>query len=340
MTGPDERALREFADLVAMRDSRTTSALRPHRIMAEHLWKALRTLGFDSGRVLVHGDDPATFLGHPRAKGHGFGSLTATVGPAERLGYPVRAEKFVDAAENFDLLIAAVPFNDVKFSHPVHQARHRAMQDVLTLVSLNLTKPGGITVVLASHDLLDAPYTEARQEIANQADLIGAVRLPGGIQRNVAGTDTAADLLLLHRAAPGEHPRRIEFTDTTPIIVQGRMLLLNAYFDERPDYVLGQIDVDPRTSGPNALTVDADRRLFEGDLGAALDDIATKSRRAGLIYSARSRALDLPTQDPEQLAAGGASLTAAPMSDREPDNRGGEPDWGDTAPGEPGLGLW
>ncbi|QTE28629.1 hypothetical protein [Pengzhenrongella sicca] len=339
MTGPNERALREFADMVAMEDSMTTSALRPHRLMAEHVWKALRTLGFESGRVLVHGDDPASYLGHPYAKGHGFGSLVATIGPADGSGYPVQAEKFTNAGENFDLVIAALPFNDVKFALPFHQDRRRVMQEVLTFVSLDLTKAGGMTVVLASHDLLDAPDTEARQVIADQADLVGAVRLPGGIQRNVAGTDTATDLIVLHRAPPGQRPRRIEFTDTTPIFIEGRILLLNTYFDERPDYVLGQIDIDPRTSGPNAMTVTADPRQFEADFGAALDDMATTSRREGLVYSARTRSgvLDIPGS--EQLNAGGANRARPLARDRESETRESEPVV-DENPERPELGLW
>jgi len=338
MTGLDERALREFADMVAMRDSGNTSALLPHRIITEQLWKALRTLGFDSGRVLVHGDDPATFLGQPHTKGYGFGSLTATVGPAHRPGDQIRADGFANFAEDFDLVIAALPFNDVKFAQPVHQVRRRAVQNALALASLDLTKPGGITVVLASHDLLDVPYSGARQEIASQADLIGAVRLPNGIQRNVAGTDVATDLLPFHRVVDGERPWGIEFTGVTAIVVEGRMFLLNTYFDERSDYVLGQIGVDPIASGPNALTVTADPGFFEVDLGTALDDIATTACRAGLVYSAGARTLDVAPQSPEQLAAGGASVS--PARGREPEDRDSEPDWDDPNLGEPGLGLW
>lgn len=339
MTGPDDPSWRELADRVAMDDSEHTSALRPHRIVTGHLWMALRTLGFDSGRVLVHGDDPTAFLGHPQATGHGFASLTATVGPADHLGYPVQAEKFTDITERFDLVIGALPYNDVKFTHPAHQTRRNAWQDLLTLTSLNLTRPGGLTVILASHDLLDAPHTKVRQQMADQADLIGAVRLPGGIQRNIAGTDNPTDLLLLHRAAPGAARQELDFTYAAPITVDGRMLLLNNYFDERPDYVLGQIGVDPFNGGPNALTVTADPTLFEADLSDALEDIATRARQAGLTYESRATHLDVAAHDAEQHAVSGASLRTA-LGGREPATGDGDPDWDDPCVDETGLDLW
>ena len=340
MTSPNDPSLREIADRVAMDDSKHTSALRPHRIMTGHLWMALRTLGFDSGRVLVHGDDPTAFLGHPQAKGHGFASLTATVGPADHRGYPVQAERFTDVTERFDLVIGALPYNDVKFTHPAHQTQRNAWQDLLTLTSLNLTRPGGLTVILASHDLLDAPHTKVRQQVADQAELIGAVRLPGGIQRNIAGTDNPTDFLLLHRAAPGAARHKLDFTYAAPISINGRMLLLNNYFDERPDYVLGQIGVDPFNGGPNALTVTADPTAFEADLSDALEDIATQSRRSGLMYESRATRVDVATQDAEQRAVGGASLNVAPAREWEPGSGDDSPDWDDPSLGEPGLGLW
>ena len=92
-----------------MGDSEHISALPTDRIIAAHLWKTLHALGFDSGRVLVC-DDPGAFLRQPDAVGYGFASLTATLGPDHLLGDQVRAEKFTKTGEDFDLVIAALPF--------------------------------------------------------------------------------------------------------------------------------------------------------------------------------------------------------------------------------------
>lgn len=342
MTGPDApRTTAEFADIVAMQDSGRISALPTHRVIATHLWRTLRTLGFESGRVLVHGDDPETFLGQPHTQGFGYTSLTATVGPAHRPGSRIHAAAITDLNdEDFDLVIAALPFNDVKLTHPVHQVRRRVLEDALTLACVEFTKPGGITVVLASHDLLDDPDPRVRRKLATQADLVGAVRLPGGVQRNVAGTDAAADLILWHRRLDGEPPQGPRFTAAAPVIVDGHVLLHNTYFDERPDHVLGAIGLDPLAYRPNVLTVTGDPTRFAENLGSALDDIAIAARRAGIVYSADPTRLNSAPL-PERQAAGGAGVSPAmiPEEHDEPDPFGlpaADPEnLGDT-----GVGLW
>ena len=42
----------------------------------------------------------------------------------------------------------------------------------------------------------------ARREMSELADLVGAVRLPSGTHRRVAGTDAITDLLIFRRRAP------------------------------------------------------------------------------------------------------------------------------------------
>ena len=336
MTGTQGRTRAQVADLVAMSDSEHTSALPTHRIIAAHLCKTLHALGFDTGRVLVHGDDPGAFLRQPDAVGYGFASLTATLGPDYRRGEQIRVENFTDTGEDFDLVIAALPFNDVKLTHPAHQQRRRILEDVFTLASLDFTRPGGLTVVLASHTLLDFPRPQIRQEIARHADLIAAVRLPGGIARNIAGTDAPTDLLLLARAAPDQPPTGIEFTSVTPVVVDGRTLLLNSYFDARPDHVLGQLGVDHLAVGPNALTVTADPRHFYTDLGAALDDIAADALEAGTAGSRHAPVTDVRSPAPDHPATGGAGRDPSHSRAREP----ADPDPDPEHLGEPGFGLW
>lgn len=53
---------------------------------------------------------------------------------------------------------------------------------------------------------MDARNPAARREITGLADLMGALRLPGGAHQRAAGTGVVTDLLILRRRGPGRDP--------------------------------------------------------------------------------------------------------------------------------------
>jgi hypothetical protein len=59
--------------------------------------------------------------------------------------------------------------------------------------TLSLVTPGGYVAVLTSRYTMDSVKPAARQDIAAQADLIGAVRLPSQAFSRVAGTEVVTD---------------------------------------------------------------------------------------------------------------------------------------------------
>ena len=67
---------------------------------------------------------------------------------------------------------------------------------------LDLTRPGGLVAVVTSRFTLDAQADAARQEMAERADLLGAIRLPGRDLPGGAGTDVVTDIVVLSQAAP------------------------------------------------------------------------------------------------------------------------------------------
>ena len=62
-------------------------------------------------------------------------------------------------------------------------------------------------MVLTSRYTMDARNPAARREIAALADLVGAIRLPGGAHQRAAGTGVVTDLLILRRREPGRAAR-------------------------------------------------------------------------------------------------------------------------------------
>ena len=62
--------------------------------------------------------------------------------------------------------------------------------------------------VVTSRFTLDAQSDAARREMAERADLLGAIRLPAGTFRAAAGTDVVTDVVFLRKRAPDATARR------------------------------------------------------------------------------------------------------------------------------------
>lgn len=265
---------RRRADEVALDDHVATSARPAHRTIASRLWPALRSLGFTSGSALAVGEDAGTLLGLPHTDGHTFTSLSATVTAAHEPGRALAVHEVVPRpGDRFDLVIGLLPYNDVRLQHPQNVVTRRAGQARLAITLAALTHPGGTTVLLASHDLLDNRYPGPRQHLHQLCDLTGAVRLPAGIHRQLPGLDLTTDLLLLHRRREDEPSQSADFEQTVSVTVDGHPTAVNTYFDNHPDHILGTVATDPLAWGPAAITVMARPERLDANLRTALGQI-------------------------------------------------------------------
>ncbi|WP_193311424.1 hypothetical protein [Georgenia satyanarayanai] len=279
----DPHALRLEADHLALQDHSTTSAQPAHRIIATHLWTMLRDLGFTEGRVLALGDDAATFIGLPHTDGSSPASVVADITdthtPSTQFLVQLRPPK---AHDRFDVVMASLPYNDVRLQHPGHVIVRRTVQAQLALTLATLTRSGGYTILLASHDLMDQPFPEARRHLHLVADLLGAVRLPAGAHRRLPGLDSPTDLLVLRHRPDGQSTRSQDFENTTTIHVDDRDVEINTYFENNIGQVLGTVGADPLAWGPAAVTVSSTPDRLDRDLAQALSNVTAEALRAGL----------------------------------------------------------
>ncbi|PYF97338.1 hypothetical protein SAMN05216184_11547 [Georgenia satyanarayanai] len=282
----DPHALRLEADHLALEDHTTTSAQPAHRIIATHLWTMLRDLGFTEGRVLALGDDAATFIGLPHTDGSSPASVVADITdtrtPSTQFLVQLRLPK---AHDRFDVVIASLPYNDVRLQDPGHVIVRRTVQAQLALTLATLTRSGGYTILLASHDLMDQPFPEARRHLHPVADLLGAVRLPAGAHRRLPGLDSPTDLLVLRHRPDGESSRSQDFERTTTIHVDDRDVEINTYFENNISQVLGTVGADPLAWGPAAVTISSAPDRLGRDLAEALSNVTAEALRAGLAYT-------------------------------------------------------
>ncbi|KAE8763427.1 hypothetical protein [Georgenia thermotolerans] len=285
MSTRPSRDLRRAADLAALREHRSTSPAAAHAAIARELWTAFRTLGFTSGRVLAGGEDAATFLGLAPGRWPGGASGTAVVGPDHAPVRPLNVHPGWQGPDEIDLAITSMPVNDVTLRDPSNIVARRADQVALAILTVRGTRPGGLSALLASHDLMDDPVSIARREIASMADLVGAVRLPSGAHRHQPGTDLPTDLLLFRRRHPGEPQRGANFETAPGINLDGARVTINTYFDTRPDRMLGRATYDPTSPPPTNLALTGDRNRFAVELRAAFEQLTAEALHNGLTMT-------------------------------------------------------
>ena len=203
-------------------------------------------LGFQGGQVLEPGCGSGNFIGFAppaaRMTGVELEPQTAAIAAAlypQRHDHPrlVRRTRLPDSS--FDLVIGNVPFGDITLHDPRHNQSGHSIHNHFIVKSLHLTRPGGLVMVLTSRYTMDARNPAARREIAALADLVGALRLPGGAHQRAAGTGVVTDLLILRRREPGRHPDPTAWEQARLTELDGAQIPVNEYFLDHPEAVLG-----------------------------------------------------------------------------------------------------
>ena len=217
------------------------------------IWRALRQMGFDGGRVLEPGCGtglffalcPEAIVGKLALTGVEMDPTTARIA---KLLYPnalIRHEDFTKARlpELYDLAIGNPPFSDrtVRADDPAGELR-LSLHDYFIARSIERLRPGGLAAFVTSRWTMDKVDGKARAHIAAMADLIGAVRLPEGAMHDRAGTEVVVDILFLQKRDAGTAPAGAAwdvFAEAVPVEDGETALSINRYFVEHPEMALG-----------------------------------------------------------------------------------------------------
>ena len=275
-------------------------------------WNLLRRAGFQGGLVLEPGSGSGTFIGHAPADAQMVGveldTLSARIAASLYPSAQVRNESFADTSVPDNAFVAAVgnvPFGDIKLWDDAHNRAQHSIHNHFILKSLDLTAPGGYVALLTSRFTADAAKPDARRAMAERADLIGAVRLPTGAFRRVAGTEVITDLLVFRVREQGQEPSDTtrQFIGTSDVPVQlttadGEArpvpITVNNYFLDNPAHVLGTLSVGHGMYGNNEQRVlpnagsPLDRQIADA-LGPVIDAAVLEGRgmtasRTALTY--------------------------------------------------------
>ncbi|MEU5181135.1 UvrD-helicase domain-containing protein [Streptomyces longwoodensis] len=293
--------------------------------IVQQVWAAVQGLGFDGGSVLEPGSGIGNFIGYAPdgadMTGVEIDPVTARIAKALYPHAEVRHESFGETrAPNgtFDLAIGNVPFGRYKVPDLVHNKGGHSIHNHFILKSLDLTRGGGLVAVVTSALTMDGHGKRAetaRMEMAEKAELVGAIRLPSGAHQRTAGTSVMTDLLIFRRrekdktftsgrTRKGEvkHPSERSQNDP-PMWVhslprfglpgqtdpgkdnQAQPVFYNSYFHDHPEQVLGKLAVGHGLNRDNELRVDGDGNTI-ANLNRALKRTVDAARDAGLGYQA------------------------------------------------------
>jgi len=178
------------------------------------MWTGVERMGFKGGQVFEPGMGIGNFLGmapdgvNIDYSGLELDHMTARIA---RLLYPnsgVRRDDFTEAPlpENqYDLVIGNPPFSDTVIkSDPKYAARGFMLHDYFFAKSLDSVRPGGLLAFITSAGTMNKISTDAREYLAERADLAGSIRLPGNAFEKNAGTAVTTDIIFLRKKVEGE----------------------------------------------------------------------------------------------------------------------------------------
>ena len=115
---------------------------------------------------------------------------------------------------------------------------------------MDLLRPGGIIAVVTTKFTMDKANSTIRKYLAERADFIGAVRLPGIAFKKDAGAEVTSDIIFLQKKGSvlstnkSEEWMNITYTDDgVPV---------NEYYMNHPEMMLGKMAFDRHTYGQNS----------------------------------------------------------------------------------------
>lgn len=293
-------------------DSARASVLNAHYTSPEvikGMWGAMEYLGFTGGRAIEPASGVGHFIGMTPAALRDKVKWTATeldkvTGAIAQQLYQ-RADVNVQGFETlnrpngfYDVAISNVPFG----SFNIRDLRYKdeyLIHDYFFIRSLDLVRPGGVVAFITSSGTMDKASDSARAEIMKRADLLGAIRLPGGKKgafAGNAGTEVTTDILFLRRKGPGLAAIATEWQNLKEIQTPDGPTRVNEYFAARPEMMLGQMRLIGSMYRDKSPVLEGDATNLEGRiLDAARQMPANSYTRAEGAPLSEAKVIDKET---------------------------------------------
>lgn len=227
----------------------------PPTVMA--MWDMLARMGFDGGRVLEPSMGTGNFFSMMPADIKSRSQLTGIeldemTGAIAKQLFPqsnVQIMGYQDSKtpDNFyDVVVGNWPFENTPVADRKYNKFNPMLHDYFFLKTMDQVRPGGIVIGITSAGSMDKKNTVIRGELAKQAELISAIRLPSGAFKDYAGTSVVTDIVILRKRPEklGMIPEdatwvNIGTYDRTP---SGKPVEVNQYYLDNPQNIIGTLD--------------------------------------------------------------------------------------------------
>ena len=234
------------------------------------IYEALGKFGFDGGNVLEPAMGIGNFFGrmpedmqtHSQLYGVEIDSLSGRIAQALYPDADIAIQGFEQNRfqnGSFDVAVGNVPFGELGFRDTVHDTTK--LHDFFFAEALDKLKNGGIMAFVTSAGTLDKRDESTRQMLADKADFIGAIRLPGGKNgafKDNAGTAVTTDIIFLQKREGKSVAEMSDIPDWVHIGEIADGLPINKYFEQHPDMVLGTVVEGNKLYGSGTMVVAED----------------------------------------------------------------------------------
>ena len=234
------------------------------------IYEALANFGFEGGNVLepamgignFFGRMPEDMQSHSQLYGVEIDSLSGRIAQALYPDADIAIQGFEqNRFQNgcFDVAVGNVPFGELGFRDTVHDTTK--LHDFFFAEALDKLKNGGIMAFVTSAGTLDKRDESTRQMLADKADFIGAIRLPGGKNgafKDNAGTAVTTDIIFLQKREGKSVAEMSDIPDWVHIGEIADGLPINKYFEQHSDMVLGTVVEGNKLYGSGTMVVAED----------------------------------------------------------------------------------
>ena len=152
--------------------------------------------------------------------------------------------------DGLDAVVGNPPFGKQSLYDPdFPELRKFSIHNYFLAKSISLLREGGVAAFVVSRYFMDAVDSTAREHIAGQADLLGAIRLPYTAFRQNALTDVTTDIVFFQRHN-GENKRSRDWVTTGSDFVDDlqdggtRQAVINNYYLQNPGQFIGRMVFD------------------------------------------------------------------------------------------------
>lgn len=199
-------------------------------------------------------------------------------------------EDYNPSKKEFDVVISNAPFGRERVFDPARPHLSSSIHNYFSMRAMDILRPGGIKAFITSSHLMDARSTKIREKLAEQGELVGAIRLPNDAFKSNAGTSVVSDIIFMKKYNEGDglgldekganvYPNWVysDLIDLSEETTYGnrnenkREFFINRYFIDNPGMVIGEMAVE---TGAFREQVTVNPPLnFEKDLAVAISTL-------------------------------------------------------------------